>query len=74
MMLGLVSARTTAEVDLDLVSEVLLHKFNTFTVHDPNALTDYCVTQFSSNILQVAKQMVLIRSQFEISLKIIKVE
>ena len=34
-----------------MVSEDLLHKFNTFDVHDPNALTDHCVIEFSMNIL-----------------------
>ena len=38
-------------IDYVLVSEDLLHKFNTFYVHDPNALTDHCVIEFSMNIL-----------------------
>ena len=37
--------------DYVLVSKDLLHKFNTFEVHDPNALTDHCVIEFSMNIL-----------------------
>ena len=37
--------------DYILVSEDLLHKFNTFDVHDLNALTDHCVIEFSMNIL-----------------------